>query len=92
MSSCRSSRGRSIGMMEAGWSAWRIARQLGRSDCVGTSGTERCHLHKDQAQDAVNRLVVEKTSTYFERDRRWDGEGNMVARSPAESSSRPGSD
>ncbi|GFW89655.1 transposable element Tcb2 transposase [Trichonephila clavipes] len=27
-------RGRIIGMMEAGWSARRVARQLGRSDCV----------------------------------------------------------
>ncbi|GFV41689.1 uncharacterized protein TNCV_3628401 [Trichonephila clavipes] len=27
-------RGRIIGIMEAGWSAWRVARQLGRSDCV----------------------------------------------------------
>ncbi|GFY10411.1 transposable element Tcb2 transposase [Trichonephila clavipes] len=29
-------RGRIIGMMEAGWSAKRVARQLGRSDCVLT--------------------------------------------------------
>ncbi|GFU49068.1 transposable element Tcb1 transposase [Trichonephila clavipes] len=35
MSSCRSLRGGIIGMMEAGWSARRVARQLGRSDCVG---------------------------------------------------------
>ncbi|GFU78911.1 HTH_Tnp_Tc3_2 domain-containing protein [Trichonephila clavipes] len=27
-------RGRIIGMMEAGWSARRVARQLGRPDCV----------------------------------------------------------
>ena len=27
-------RGRIVGMMEAGWSARRVARQLGRSDCV----------------------------------------------------------
>ncbi|GFV44570.1 transposable element Tcb2 transposase [Trichonephila clavipes] len=27
-------RRRIIGMMEAGWSARRVARQLGRSDCV----------------------------------------------------------
>ncbi|GFX46769.1 transposable element Tcb2 transposase [Trichonephila clavipes] len=27
-------RGRIIGMMECGWSARRVARQLGRSDCV----------------------------------------------------------
>ncbi|PRD32244.1 UNVERIFIED_CONTAM: hypothetical protein NCL1_21096 [Trichonephila clavipes] len=61
-------RGRIIGMMEDGWSTWREARQLGHSDCVvrwgvGTSGFERCHLHEDQAQDALNRPVVEKTAT-----------------------------
>ncbi|GFU01863.1 transposable element Tcb2 transposase [Trichonephila clavipes] len=27
-------RGRIIGIMEAGWSARRVARQLGRSECV----------------------------------------------------------
>ncbi|GFW72233.1 transposable element Tcb2 transposase [Trichonephila clavipes] len=27
-------RGRTIGMMEAGWSVRRVARQLGHSDCV----------------------------------------------------------
>ncbi|GFU66748.1 transposable element Tcb2 transposase [Trichonephila clavipes] len=27
-------RGRIIGMMEVGWSARRVTRQLGRSDCV----------------------------------------------------------
>ncbi|GFY24587.1 transposable element Tcb2 transposase [Trichonephila clavipes] len=47
-------RGRVIGMMEAGWSARRVARQLGRSNCVvrgfGTSGSERCHLHEDPRQ------------------------------------------
>ncbi|GFX48771.1 hypothetical protein TNCV_3479551 [Trichonephila clavipes] len=52
-----------IGMMEAGWSARRVARQLGHSDCVGTSGSERCHLYEDQAQDALDRPVVEKTTT-----------------------------
>ncbi|PRD22255.1 UNVERIFIED_CONTAM: hypothetical protein NCL1_49561 [Trichonephila clavipes] len=30
----RQYRGRIIGMMEAGWLAKRVARQLGRSDCV----------------------------------------------------------
>ncbi|GFX06697.1 transposable element Tcb2 transposase [Trichonephila clavipes] len=35
MSNCHSSRGqRIIGMMEAGWSATRVARQFGRFDCV----------------------------------------------------------
>ncbi|GFX34956.1 transposable element Tcb1 transposase [Trichonephila clavipes] len=54
--------------MEAGWSARRVARQLGRSDCVmrrcvGTSGSERCHLHEDQAREDLDRSVVEKTAT-----------------------------
>ncbi|GFT25532.1 transposable element Tcb1 transposase [Trichonephila clavipes] len=48
-------------------SARRVARQLGHSDCVvrrnGTSGSERCYLHEDQAQDDFDRPVVEKTST-----------------------------
>ncbi|GFV97629.1 transposable element Tcb1 transposase [Trichonephila clavipes] len=38
--------------MEAGGSVRRIARQLGLFDCVVrrclTSGSKRCHLHKDQ--------------------------------------------
>ncbi|GFW73897.1 transposable element Tcb2 transposase [Trichonephila clavipes] len=32
-------RGRIIGMMEAGWSARRVARQLGHSDCVPTASS-----------------------------------------------------
>ncbi|GFV41653.1 hypothetical protein TNCV_3628041 [Trichonephila clavipes] len=32
---------------------------------VGTSGSEGCHLHEDQAHDALNRPVIEKTSTLF---------------------------
>ncbi|GFU44916.1 transposable element Tcb2 transposase [Trichonephila clavipes] len=32
-------RGRIIGMMEAGWSAKQVARQLGRSDCVPTASS-----------------------------------------------------
>ncbi|GFS47167.1 uncharacterized protein TNCV_2053381 [Trichonephila clavipes] len=60
-------RGRIIDIMEAGWSARRVARHLGHSDCVvksiGTSGSERCHLHDDQLQDALDRPVVEKTAT-----------------------------
>ncbi|GFV85712.1 transposable element Tcb2 transposase [Trichonephila clavipes] len=34
MSSCRSLRGGIIGIMGAGWSARRVSRQLGHSDCV----------------------------------------------------------
>ncbi|PRD26657.1 UNVERIFIED_CONTAM: hypothetical protein NCL1_37573 [Trichonephila clavipes] len=60
-------RGRIIALMEAGWSARRVARQLSRTDCdvrgVGTSGSERCHLHEEQAQDTLDRSVVEKTTT-----------------------------
>ncbi|GFW59479.1 transposable element Tcb1 transposase, partial [Trichonephila clavipes] len=37
----------------------RVARRFGRSDCVGTSGSERCHLHEDQAQDTDRRLRLE---------------------------------
>ncbi|GFV36630.1 hypothetical protein TNCV_104511 [Trichonephila clavipes] len=56
-------RERIIGMMEAGWSARRVACQLGQYDgVVGTSGSERCHLHEDQAQDALDKPVVEKKS------------------------------
>ncbi|GFV75840.1 transposable element Tcb2 transposase [Trichonephila clavipes] len=29
---------------------------------VGTSGSKRCHVHEDQAQDALDRPVVEKTN------------------------------
>ncbi|GFX24135.1 HTH_Tnp_Tc3_2 domain-containing protein [Trichonephila clavipes] len=47
-------------MMEAGWSARRVARQLDHSDCVvrrwiKTSGSDRCHLHEDQAHDESSR-------------------------------------
>ncbi|GFW73878.1 HTH_Tnp_Tc3_2 domain-containing protein [Trichonephila clavipes] len=39
-------RERIIGMMKAGWSARRVARQLGRSDCV-TSHREDRHIVKN---------------------------------------------
>ncbi|GFW39085.1 transposable element Tcb2 transposase [Trichonephila clavipes] len=50
---------RIIGMMEAGWSARRVAPQLGHSYCVVRRywdqwTRERCHLHEDQAQDALD--------------------------------------
>ncbi|GFV92590.1 hypothetical protein TNCV_1374411 [Trichonephila clavipes] len=32
---------------------------------VLTSGSKRCHLHEDQAQDTLDRPVVEKTATSF---------------------------
>ncbi|GFW61189.1 transposable element Tcb1 transposase [Trichonephila clavipes] len=45
-------------------------------ECPKTSGSERCHLHEDQAQDALDRPVVEKTDTYF-----WfHARGNRTAR------------
>ncbi|GFY29646.1 uncharacterized protein TNCV_1812261 [Trichonephila clavipes] len=60
-------RGRIIGMMEAGWLARRVARELGRSDCVvrgcRNQWSERCHIHEDQAQDSLDRSVYEKTTT-----------------------------
>ncbi|GFU85874.1 transposable element Tc3 transposase [Trichonephila clavipes] len=38
--------------------------------CVGTSGSERCHLHEDQAQTVLDTPVVEKTATssHFQQD------------------------
>ncbi|GFX77268.1 transposable element Tcb1 transposase [Trichonephila clavipes] len=48
-------------MMEPGWSANRVARQLGRSDCVVTIGSERCH--EDQAQNTLDRPVVKTTTS-----------------------------
>ncbi|GFV18577.1 transposable element Tcb1 transposase [Trichonephila clavipes] len=33
-----------------------------KTGAVETSGTERCHLHEDQAQDALNRPVVVTTA------------------------------
>ncbi|GFU95001.1 transposable element Tcb1 transposase [Trichonephila clavipes] len=49
--------------MEAGWSARRVAHQLGRSDCVVRRCWVQCHLHEDLAQDALDRPVIEKTAT-----------------------------
>ncbi|GFU62262.1 hypothetical protein TNCV_4859731 [Trichonephila clavipes] len=45
----------------------QVARQLGRSDWVvrrcWSSGSDKCHLHEDQAQDALDRPLIEKTAT-----------------------------
>ncbi|GFT65198.1 transposable element Tcb1 transposase [Trichonephila clavipes] len=71
-------RGRIIGMMVAGWSTRRVALQLGLSDCVGTSGSERCHLHQDQVQDALDRPVIEKTATSDESRFNLKSEDNRV--------------
>ncbi|GFV83041.1 transposable element Tcb1 transposase [Trichonephila clavipes] len=64
-------RGIIFGMMEDGWSARRVARQLGSSDCALRRcwGSERCHLHEDQAQDALDRLVIEKIDTSLRGER-----------------------
>ncbi|PRD29595.1 UNVERIFIED_CONTAM: hypothetical protein NCL1_28901 [Trichonephila clavipes] len=60
-------RGRIIGMVEAGWSAKRVSRQLCRTNCVvrrcWDNGSQRCHLYEDQAQDTLDRPVIEKTAT-----------------------------
>ncbi|GFT86098.1 transposable element Tcb1 transposase [Trichonephila clavipes] len=61
-------KGRIIGMMEVEWLARLVASQLGRSDCVvrrcwDNSGYERCHLHEDLANFALDRTVIGKTAT-----------------------------
>ncbi|GFX63228.1 transposable element Tcb2 transposase [Trichonephila clavipes] len=46
----------------------QLPQELGNSLISGgveTKGSERCHLHEDQAQDALDRPVVEKTATSF---------------------------
>ncbi|GFT84842.1 transposable element Tcb2 transposase [Trichonephila clavipes] len=47
---------------------------------VGISGSERCHLRKDQAQNALDRPVVEKTATFNEdnRVRVWRPSGECL--------------
>ncbi|GFU54304.1 transposable element Tcb1 transposase [Trichonephila clavipes] len=70
-------------MMEAGWSARRVARQLGSSSCV----VRRCwdqwiremSFTRKQAQDALDRPVNEKTATYI---RRCLAEGHLGSRCP----------
>ncbi|GFV10734.1 transposable element Tcb2 transposase [Trichonephila clavipes] len=52
-------RGRIIGMMKAGWSARRVARQLGRFDCV----VRRCWNQWIREMSHTRRPVVEKTAT-----------------------------
>ncbi|GFU41709.1 transposable element Tcb1 transposase [Trichonephila clavipes] len=43
-------------MMEAGWSASRVARQLGRSDCVW------CHLRGNWTEAEWNQVVFSDES------------------------------
>ncbi|GFT16872.1 transposable element Tcb2 transposase [Trichonephila clavipes] len=38
---------------------------------VGSSESERCHLHEEQAQDALDRPVVEKTATSISASITW---------------------
>ncbi|GFW04028.1 uncharacterized protein TNCV_2051441 [Trichonephila clavipes] len=60
-------RGRTIGMIIAGWTARQVNRQLRRFQCV----VRRCwdqwirkyHLDEDQAQEAFDRTIVQKTAT-----------------------------
>ncbi|GFS63111.1 hypothetical protein TNCV_3743491 [Trichonephila clavipes] len=50
-------RRRIISLMEAGWSAGRVSRQLAALIVLrgaGTSRFERCHLHEDLARDALD--------------------------------------
>ncbi|GFX49044.1 transposable element Tcb2 transposase [Trichonephila clavipes] len=64
--------------------ARRVARHLGRSDCVvrrcWTSGSKRCHLLEDQTQDSLDRPVVEKTATSSDdnRVRVWRPRGERL--------------
>ncbi|GFT06528.1 uncharacterized protein TNCV_3356491 [Trichonephila clavipes] len=54
-------RGRIIGIMEAGWSARRVARQSGRSDCV----VRRCWDQGIREMSFTRRPVIENTPTSF---------------------------
>ncbi|GFS79161.1 transposable element Tcb1 transposase [Trichonephila clavipes] len=51
-------------MIESGWSARRVVRQLGHSDCVvRTSGSDLCHLHENQVQNTLDRPVNETATS-----------------------------
>ncbi|GFU79198.1 uncharacterized protein TNCV_2137211 [Trichonephila clavipes] len=54
-------------MTGAGWSARRVAYQLGRSDCVVRKRRgqwiREMSFNEDQFQDDLDRPVVEKTTT-----------------------------
>ncbi|GFW99640.1 transposable element Tcb2 transposase [Trichonephila clavipes] len=58
-------RGRSIGMMEAGWSARQVARQLGHSDCVARSDESRFNLISDDNHVRVWRPRGERLNPAF---------------------------
>ncbi|GFW75376.1 uncharacterized protein TNCV_4190301 [Trichonephila clavipes] len=63
-------RGRIIGTMEAGWSARRVARQLGRSDCVQTASLATIQaqvvpsLGAPVSSRAIRRRLVERHLGY----------------------------
>ncbi|GFU82930.1 transposable element Tcb1 transposase [Trichonephila clavipes] len=50
---------------------------------VGTSGSKRCHLYEDQAQDALDRPVVEKTATSSDDNRVRVWGARVERRNPA---------
>ncbi|GFV93609.1 transposable element Tcb2 transposase [Trichonephila clavipes] len=45
---------------------------------VGTSGSQRCHLHEDQAQDVLDTPVVKKTATSDESRFNLSSDNNRV--------------
>ncbi|GFV38980.1 hypothetical protein TNCV_965461 [Trichonephila clavipes] len=66
---------RSGGQSEARPPAFKFPSKLGTHlliHCrgVGTSGSKRCHLHEDQAQDVLDRPVIEKTVSHIVRNAR----------------------
>ncbi|GFX74756.1 uncharacterized protein TNCV_3121851 [Trichonephila clavipes] len=58
-------RGRIIGMMEGGWSARQVARQLGRFDCVLRSDEPRFSLSSDDKRVRVWRPYGERLNPAF---------------------------
>ncbi|GFX43244.1 hypothetical protein TNCV_2389521 [Trichonephila clavipes] len=65
-------KGRITGMRENGWSVRLVTRNIGHSYftvCMSwdqTGGQDRGLLHVDQAQDALNRPIVEKTVSSYD--------------------------
>ncbi|GFS78900.1 uncharacterized protein TNCV_4341651 [Trichonephila clavipes] len=57
-------RGRIIGMMEAGWSDRRVARQLGRSDCVARSSDDnRVRLKRPRGERLNPAFALQRHTT-----------------------------
>ncbi|GFX60560.1 transposable element Tcb1 transposase [Trichonephila clavipes] len=65
-------------MTEAGGTARRVASQPGHSNCVGTSGYDRCSVLENQDQDALDRPAVEKTSTSDESSFNLSSDDNSL--------------